>query len=25
MEGAVQLAVPLKVAWKYGKSWFEAH
>ena len=25
MEGAVQLAVPLKVDWKYGKSWFEAH
>ncbi|MDP7027154.1 MAG: DNA polymerase I [Candidatus Marinimicrobia bacterium] len=25
MEGAVQLAVPLKVDWKYGKSWFDAH
>ena len=25
MEGAVQLSVPLKVDWKYGKSWFEAH
>jgi DNA polymerase-1 len=25
MEGAVQLAVPLKVDWKYGKNWFEAH
>jgi len=25
MEGAAQLAVPLKVDWKYGKSWFDAH
>ena len=25
MEGAVQLSVPLKVDWNYGKSWYEAH
>ena len=25
MEGAVQLSVPLKVDWKYGSSWYEAH
>ena len=25
METAVSLAVPLKVDWGYGKSWYEAH
>ncbi len=25
MENAISLSVPLKVDWKYGKNWFEAH
>jgi DNA polymerase-1 len=25
METAISLSVPLKVDWKYGKSWYEAH
>ncbi len=25
MESAVELSVPLKVDWKYGRNWFEAH
>ena len=25
METAIELSVPLKVDWKYGKNWFEAH
>ena len=25
MESAVNLSVPLKVDWNYGKSWYEAH
>ena len=25
MEGAMELAVPLKVDWGYGPSWYEAH
>ena len=25
MENAMELLVPLKVDWNYGKNWYEAH